>query len=347
MSLIRSLLLAACAAGGGVQAAPVADALERPAVMVRKPDGVVLLGAAQCGQRLLAVGERGVVIASDDAGASWRQAKVPVSVTLTAVRCTDAQTAWAVGHGGTVLASADGGLTWSRRLDGRAAAQLVLEAARDGGDAKALQEAQRLVADGPDKPLLDLHFFDARRGIVVGAYGLAFLTSDAGQSWQPWMQHLPNPKGAHLYALRVHGDSLLIAGEQGLVLHSADGGRSFRRLELPYAGSFFTAELRSGQEVLVAGLRGNIWRSSDGGSAWVQVPARAPVSITASTVLPDGRLLLANQAGQVFQLAGGTLEPVTTEPLPPLHALLAAGSGALLALGVQGAIKLPLAAPRP
>ncbi|HSV45596.1 MAG TPA: YCF48-related protein, partial [Ramlibacter sp.] len=210
-----------------------------------------------------------------------------------------------------------------------------------------LQEAQRLVADGPDKPLLDLHFFDARRGIVVGAYGLAFATGDGGQSWQPWMQRLPNPKGAHLYALRVHGDTLLVAGEQGLVLRSTDGGQAFRRLELPYAGSFFTAELTSAQDMVVAGLRGNVWRSSDGGGTWAQAHSPAPVTVTASTVLPDGRLLLANQAGQVFQLAGTTLDPLTRQVLPPLNALQAAGSGALLALGVQGAIKLPLGMPRP
>jgi photosystem II stability/assembly factor-like uncharacterized protein len=344
---LASLFLALGAMAGSADAAPVTDALDRPALMVRAPARSVLLGAAKCGNRLLAVGERGIVIHSDDGGASWRQSRVPVSVTLTAVRCPEPQAAYATGHGGVVLASSDGGLSWTRRLDGRRAAQVVLDAARAGGDAKAIQEAQRLVAEGPDKPLLDLHFFDARRGLVVGAYGLAFYTEDGGQNWQAWTQRLPNPKGAHLYALRAQGYTLLVAGEQGLVLLSDDGGRTFRRLELPYQGSFFTAELPSPREIVVAGLRGNVWRSGDAGQNWAQVASPIPVSVTGSTLGAGGQLLLVNQGGQVLQLTGAGLVPVQAPPLPPLNALQVSGSGALLALGIEGVIQLPPAAARP
>nr|WP_232532914.1 MULTISPECIES: YCF48-related protein [Ramlibacter] len=314
--------------------------------MVRDPGRTVLLGVAQCGARLLAVGERGVAVTSDDGGASWRQARVPVSVTLTAVRCPAAKTAFAVGHGGVVLNSTDGGDTWSLRFDGKRAAQLALDAARSGGEAKAIQEAQRLVAEGADKPFLDLHFFDARRGLVVGAYGLAFATEDGGQTWQPLMQRLPNPKGNHLYALRGQGNTLLLAGEQGLVLLSTDGGREYRRLELPYQGSFFTAELLREQEMLVAGLRGNVWRSADGGKSWAQLASPAPVSITASTNA-RGQVLLANQAGEVLAVEQGGLVPLKTPPMQPLNALHSAGSGPLVVFGLQGAIQLPPAPTRP
>ncbi len=54
-------------------------------------------------------GERGIVLLSDDAGVSWRQAKVPVSVSLTAVQFVDAEQGWAVGHLGVVLHTQDGG----------------------------------------------------------------------------------------------------------------------------------------------------------------------------------------------------------------------------------------------
>ena len=97
-----------------------------------------------------------------------------------------------MGHGGVVLHSADGGETWVRQLGGAQVATMVVEAvrakaARQGGEAirKELAEAERLVADGPDKPFLDVHFFDENRGLVVGAYGLAFVTDDGGKRWQP------------------------------------------------------------------------------------------------------------------------------------------------------------------
>ena len=66
----------------------------------------VLLDVALAGARLVAVGERGHVLLSDDAGGSWRQARsVPTRTTLTSLHATDVRTLWAAGHGGVILRS--------------------------------------------------------------------------------------------------------------------------------------------------------------------------------------------------------------------------------------------------
>lgn len=334
-----ALLAAGAAIHTATVATPVGPALDRPALAVREPARVVLMAAARSGQRIAAVGERGVIALSDDGGATWRQANVPVSVSLTAVRFVDAQTAYAVGHGGVVLASTDGGLTWERRLDGRKVAQLALAAAQAAGDARSVKEAERLLADGPDKPFFDLHFFDGRRGVVIGAYGLIFATEDGGRTWQPWMQRLDNPKALHLYALRVRGDAIVIAGEQGLLLRSDDGGATFRRLNSPYKGSYFTLELPSPKAIVIAGLRGNAWRSDDGGVSWARANVPVVASFTASSVIAGGEILLANQAGLLFAMpaATGDLKRLPLPPLQPVNALLPLDNGALLTVGPQGA----------
>jgi photosystem II stability/assembly factor-like uncharacterized protein len=318
-------------------AAPTGAALERAAVTVRAPERAVLVGAALAGERIVAVGERGIVALSDDGAGHWRQATVPTSVTLTAVRFADAKRGWAVGHGGTVLATDDGGERWTRRLDGRLAALAVLDAARAAGDARAVQDAERLVADGPDKPLLDVLLLGGARLLVVGAYGLALASDDGGSTWQSWMPRLPNPKGLHLYAARQRGPTLLLAGEQGLVLLSTDAGRSFRRVETPYKGSFFSAELPGEQDIVLAGLRGTMLRSSDGGASWTSVVVPIPASVTATAIGPDGRLLAANQAGFVMALQGDRLVPLNDKPLAPLNGLLPRAGAPLLVLTVQGA----------
>ena len=333
-------LWAAAMSGAAVVAAPVGPALDRPALASRHAAHSVLLGAAMVGERIVAVGERGIVVLSDDGGTTWRQAPVPVSVTLTAVRFADARHGFAVGHAGTVLSSSDGGETWVRRLDGLRIAELALQAARSSGDAAALKEAERLVADGADKPLLDLWVFDAQRALVVGAYGLVFATDDGGSTWAPWMARLDNRKGLHLYAVRARGDTLLLAGEQGLVLQSTDGGRKWRRLALPYQGSFFTAEILPGGELIVAGLRGNAWRSGDGGASWAALTATMPVSITGSALGAGGAPWFVNQAGFVLGARGGALVPRNAKPLPPLNGLLARPDGSLLALSIDGALPL-------
>jgi len=341
--LRNSLLMLSLATPLLAAAATVGDALERPAVAVRQVERALLLGAARAGERLVAVGERGLVALSDD-GRAWTQAPTPVSVTLTAVRFADAERGIAVGHAGTVLATDDGGRSWVRKLDGRRIAQLALDAARAANDPLALKEAERLLAEGADKPLLDALMLDARRWVVVGAYGFAFATEDGGAHWTSWMARLDNPKGLHLYTVRRQGDTLLVAGEQGLVLLSGDVGRSFRRLETPYKGSYFSAEFTGPNEIVLAGLRGNVWRSADGGANWAAVASPMPASVTATALAADGSLLAANQAGFVMTLRGDRLLPLNRAPLPPLNALLPRPGAPLLALTVQGVMSVDPAA---
>ena len=233
-----AVAVAALAAPAAATAAPVGDALDRPAVQAAHPERAVLLAAAQAGQRIVAVGERGIVLLSDDGAAKWRQVPVPTSVTLTAVRFVDDKHGWAVGHGGVILASTDGGATWTRQLDGKTAADLMLKAAQASGDPAAVKEAEWLVSAGADKPFLDLHFFDAKHGIVVGAYNLAFETRDGGQTWSAIAQRLDNPRGLHLYAVRARGDKVLIVGEQG-----AGAAVDRRRADLPEAGHRLSRQL--------------------------------------------------------------------------------------------------------
>lgn len=308
-----------------------------------------MLSAALAGERLVAVGERGLVLLSDDGAKSWRQAPSPVSVTLTTVRFADARHGVAVGHGGVVLSSTDGGDTWALRTDGRRLAQLAVEDAQRSGDAAAQKDAARLVADGPDKPLLDVLMWDATHWLAVGAYGLVFHTADGGQTWQSWMGRLPNPRGLHVYSARRNGARLLLVGEQGLVLRSEDNGASFQPLATPYKGSWFTAELPSSSEIVLAGLRGNVWRSMDGGVQWTQLATPMPAAVTASALGVDG-LYLTNQAGFVLRLQGDALHPLNTQAMAPLTALVSwsgPNGPQLLTLGVTGPQRMPAHAAAP
>lgn len=339
--MLKLIAIGALLAAQAASAAPTGDAIDRAAVIVRSAERAVLLGAAQAGTRIVAVGERGIVVLSDDAGRSWLQAGTPTSVTLTAVRFVDALRGWAVGHGGVVLSTVDGGKTWARQLDGRRIAQIAVDAAHASGDAKALQDAERLQADGPDKPLLDLLVIDARRLLAVGAYGIALASEDGGKTWSSWMQRLPNPKGLHIYAARLRGKTLVLAGEQGLVMQSHDEGLSFRRIDTPYKGSFFSAELPADQTIVLAGLRGTLLRSTDDGANWATLISPMPVSFTSTTLAADGRLLATNQAGFVMALQGDHMQPIHATPLPSLTGMLAQPAGAVLALTVQGVMPLP------
>lgn len=299
-------VLASCLLANSAIAAPATTfaALQQSALPTAKAPRAVLLGLTRAGERLVAVGERGIVLLSDDSGTTWRQARVPVSVSLTAVQFVDAEQGWAVGHLGVVLHSEDGGETWHKQLDGQMAAALAVRVAqRDAGQpdgADRLRKAQLLLSDGPDKPFLDLYFSDRLHGYIVGAYNQIYRTEDGGKSWQPWMQHVDNPQGLNLYGIRALGQDLLIVGERGLLLRSRDAGQSFQALKSPYEGSFFGLLGTRGGAWVTYGLRGNAWWSDDRGDSWRRLDTGIESTLASAVELRDGSLLMASQNGELL-----------------------------------------------
>ena len=332
-------------------AAAAGDAAHTPAMQAPQAQRAVLLDLARAGARLVAVGERGIVLLSDDNGLSWRQAAVPVSISLTAVQFVSADTGWAVGHAGVILATRDGGEHWTVQLDGVQAAQTELAFARqqlngaaDQDSASArVQAAERLVGDGADKPFLALHFLDEQRGLVVGAYGLAFSTDDGGATWQSLMGQIDNPAGAHLSAVEQRGAQWFLAGEQGFLARSDDAGRSFQPLESPYPGSFFTLQMRDDGVLLVAGLKGNAFASRDLGQTFETLPVTTPVSFSDAIRTRDGQLLLVNQSGALFRTGtqpNARLQPYGKPLGKPVSSVIEAADGSLTLAGFTGLTRI-------
>ncbi len=317
--------------------------LSQPALVTPKASGAATLAVVRAGTRLVAVGERGTVLLSDDHGATWRQAQVPVQATLTAVCFADERTGWAAGHLGVILRSVDAGATWEKQLDGMQAAELVKQAAQRSGDTQAVAQAERLVEEGADKPFFDLEFVDARRGFAVGAYNLMFATEDGGKTWAAWGPRLPNPKTLHLYGVRAHGRTLVIAGEQGLLLRSTDGGASFNALASPYKGSFFGLLRTRGGALVAYGLRGSAYRSTDEGAHWDKLDSGVPMAVGAGMALPDGGFVLMSQAGDALMgTAGGPgLRRIPAHEPVPVSGVALAADGSLVLASLRGMRRLP------
>lgn len=323
----------------GVMAA-VVEAINRPAIVSSLGSHSVLLDVAYAGKNLVAVGERGTILISADGGDAWRQIASPVSVTLTGVRFIDDSKGYIIGHGGSVLSTENGGEDWTLQLDGSLLADDLLAQAVKNNDPQAIRRAHLLVADGPDKPFLDILLLGAKHLIVVGAYGFVFESKDGGQTWNSWMDRIDNPFGLHLYSIRKQGNRILIAGEQGFVALSMDDGQSFETIETPYEGSFFTAQLLGDSDIVLAGLRGNSFISHNDGGDWKKIDNPVAASITASLIRSNGQILMVNKAGMVLSLNGNQFIPMTYRPLSPLSNILEKSDGGMLVLSIHGAVSI-------
>jgi len=325
----------------GPACAALPAVLQRPASATPHAQGAAMLALARAGRRLVAAGERGIVLTSDDQGRQWSQARVPVQVSLTALRFADARRGWAAGHLGVLLATTDGGTSWTLQLDGAQAARYTYLA---DGDAAQHRSRPQLVQEGLDKPWFDIDEQDGHV-LAVGAYGLAFERHPGGTGWTPFAQRLPNPRSLHLYGVRRIGNRVFIAGEQGLLLRSGDRGGSFEVLRSPYKGSFFGLLTTHAGTLLAYGLRGNLFRSTDHGGSWSPVDTGAPVSLSAGIERADGTLLLLAQNGDllVSRDDGRTFERRLAEPSFPAAALAAAEGGALVLAGLRGLKRMEIA----
>ena len=289
------------------------DPLDQPAAVSPLASHALVNGLALAGARAVAVGQRGHVLYSDDAGASWRQASVPVSSDLVAVTFADARAGWAVGHDSVILHSLDGGLSWQRQFDGRA-------------DAKA-----------GDKPLLDIRVDGAGHGLAVGAFGLALCSDDGGAHWRHCEDIIDNPRGLHLNAIRAIGDTLYIVGEQGLVLRRAAGAARFTAIATPYQGSYFGIA-GDAHTLLVFGLRGTALRSIDNGASWQRATTGVQTGLADGMLLGDGTLLLVSQAGHLLRSTDGGMQfaPLAGVTAGAASAALALAPGRLLIGGARG-----------
>lgn len=222
-------------------------------------DRSMMLGAAHAGERIVAVGEHGVILLSDDNGAHFRQAHdVPANATLTSVAFADARHGWAAGHWGVVLRTDDGGENWR------------------------VQRSDTSV----DQPLFSIAFRDERHGWAVGLWSLLVTTDDGGATWKT--EQVDKAAGAdagksglNLFSVFAGQDKdVYIAAEQGTVYKSSDDGASWQTLHTGYKGTLWSGVVAPDQTLYVGGLRGNLFASSDHGATWQAVPSGATDSIT-------------------------------------------------------------------
>lgn len=179
-----------------------------------------------------AVGDWGAIAMTTDGGATWHDRSLGVltiarttdeasdlqvitdDVILYDVEFADARHGAIAGEFGTILMTRDGGATWERAVT------------------------------RTEKTLFGIAFASAHEAWAVGIDGIILHTTDGGATWD--LQHgviaqsdigelsfteaIENPG---LYEVDVAGGIGVVVGDTGALFVSTDGGRSWKRRELP------------------------------------------------------------------------------------------------------------------
>jgi photosystem II stability/assembly factor-like uncharacterized protein len=192
--------------------------------------------------RALIVGDKGLVLTSEDQGHTWTRRQLNnsrkfydlYSVSFTA----DGQHGWIVGDGGSIFHSDDGGKTWT------------------------LQPAKL------DAAVLKVAAIDAQKACAVGEHGAVLCTSDAGASWNT--QKFDDLVFFDL-TFTDPNDGWAV-GEFATVIRTTDGGKTWtvqtgaqRTLT---ADPYFAIAFTDPNDGTVLGLSGANMVTTDGGKTW-------------------------------------------------------------------------------
>jgi photosystem II stability/assembly factor-like uncharacterized protein len=283
---------------------PATPAAKSGVVVDIRTDRIFLMDLALAGSRVVAVGERGFALRSDDAGKSWKAGQTAVTRTLTGVAFRDGKVGVAVGHGASVIRTEDGGDSWTQVPMPEAEPESLLGVVNLGGD----------------------------RFAAYGAFGMYFDSSDAGKTWTKHMVESED-FDRHISQVLPVGNSLFMVAESGTLARSDDGGITWTAITSPYEGSFFGAVTARDGALIAFGMRGNVYRTVDVGATWQKVELDTKVSLMAGRLLADGRVLLVGNTGllAVSKDDGQTLELHWAPSGKGFSAVIEAGGNVILA----------------
>jgi photosystem II stability/assembly factor-like uncharacterized protein len=181
---------------------------------------------------VVAVGVRGQIFTTTDAGNTWTPRTSGTSADLNAGDGYVTGPAWIVGSGGVILRSGDG-VTWTRRASGTTANlwgfaqlnQMNLYAVGAAGTILKSVDGGLTWAQRPSGTTQTLRAISISKQtqdhlLAVGLGGTILRSTDAGETWCPL--HATN---AALYGVEVvNNTEFLVVGAGGLLMRTTNGG---------------------------------------------------------------------------------------------------------------------------
>ncbi len=317
---LTSAWLAVCACLGfaalssTAAAAPAApQATTQPARSWENYFGVAILPSG----RAVVVGDKGVVMVSDDQGKTWARRQLRQGVRYdnlySVAFAPDGASGWAVGDNGAIFRTTDRGATWTE---------------------------QKAPANSA---LMTVAVIDAQKACAAGDHGNIVCTTDGGATW-----NLHNVGGdIGIFDLTfTDANNGWAVGEFQTVLHSSDGGASWKIAlggdRMKASDPYFAIAFGGGHDGLALGLSGTALQTSDGGVTWKPIRlAIAQSSFYAVATVPAraDSYYAAGENGVAALLAGGQLSQVQSGTSNAIAALAFSDHFAM-AVGLYGTLLL-------
>ncbi len=270
------------------------------------------------------------VLASDDDGKTFhRVASLPSSAAIYGIHA-EAERVWVVGGGDdrAIRVSDDGGMTWTNLSIEHQGNLYRMQRAPDGalwacGDREALlRSTDGLRFDVPEERkgrerggqrYLDVIFEDGAMLLLGSSGGIDRVR---GKVEERLALEAKKPITRRL----VVGQTWLVFGDSGTAYRSADGGKTFSRIDLPVNDDLEDA-VATDRGVFVVGGSGALLFSKDDGKTFAKIPTELDGHLWSVLEARDGRLLVAGDDGLVAAIEISASETMTVPALETANAV--------------------------
>jgi photosystem II stability/assembly factor-like uncharacterized protein len=243
-------------------------------------------------KRGFVIGDRGLMLATEDGGKTWQPRKLDVAPHLMDINFAG-EDGWIVGYQGLILHSKDGGRTWERQkgntnqtletvhfLDKQHGwvvgwAGTILRTTNGG------EKWDLVKCDAAQWSLTSIYFKDPQNGWVVGFNGQVLHSKDGGATWQvqkspvkSWLTNIAADKNGRMWI--TYDDGFLV---------SEDSGETWKAL--PAGGWFFLSRLQQVNDRLWAVGQSTVLKQD--GLQWTRISTLVTSGASGTTTTPAGR----------------------------------------------------------
>jgi photosystem II stability/assembly factor-like uncharacterized protein len=264
MILVLAMLLciAGCRGSGPASRVGTASKGTMPALTL----GDKLYDVSARGKSVWAVGYFGTIVHSPDGGTTWMRQDPGSTASLLGVSFINDKEGWAVGEQGLILHTLNGGTTWEKQTS-----PIVSE------------------------DLFKVQCLPGKECFAVGAFGVILHTQD-GTTWE----RLPFSEDVTLNDLVfLDGKNGWVSGEFQTILHTTDGGRTWKKQYGDREGKLFGISFRNAQQGIAVGTSGMVVVTTNGGATWREVGKATEDTLLKVRGYGSSRIVAAGLRGAV------------------------------------------------
>jgi len=275
--------------------------------------------AILCGSQ---TGSDGGIWTSTDAGASWVYTQLTTNDILSDIYFIDANTGYVCGSGSRVFRSTNGGANWTQVTIGSQGNISCVYFKNEttgfittsSGEVLGTTDSGEnwtscIFIPGISQTEYDIWFFDADNGIMCGAGGLVYKTSDAGVTWKSVGTN------NQLNAINMLDNSTgYVAGINSIIQKTTDEGNSWSFVTSVPASIYFSSMCFINSSTGYIGTStGSIIKTTNEGANWVTLTPGVAFAILSIDFIDSNTGYFSTSAGGVgITTNGGTNWSVVT-----------------------------------